>query len=121
MAFHDFKNSTIHCEGCEWLVQPHGSNIGSHCVKCSKLLADTQSNMLFRAKDRQDIDLECCELGSHTNYRYLSTSEKCIHPVPAPAESGTSATSGSFQGMSLMINFVTQKMGGRSSTCTIPQ
>ena len=77
MAFHDLTNSTIHCEGCEWLVQPHGSSIGSRCVKCSDY-RQTLNRMLFRAKDKQDIDLERCEPGIHTNYRYLSTPEKCI-------------------------------------------
>ena len=77
MAFHDLTNSTICCEGCEWLVQPHGSSIGSRCVKCSDY-RQTLNRMLFRAKDKQDIDLEHCEPGSHTNYRYLSTPEKCI-------------------------------------------
>ena len=50
MTFHDLTNSTIRCEGCEWLVQPHGSSIGSHIVSSAVIIGRHSIECCFRPR-----------------------------------------------------------------------
>lgn len=79
MAFYDARHSTIRCEGCEWLLPPQ-LELSSPWMRCGKCnpYRKTLNRMLFRAKDRREVEPGHCEPNSHTNYRYLSTLEKCM-------------------------------------------
>ena len=73
VAYHDEKGDTIRCTDC-MLLAPE-SSAGNHCHHC-KLYRKTLFGLLTHSQSGQRRHSDISNPSSHTNYRFLSTSEK---------------------------------------------